>query len=80
MNDAAACLTTVVQYRWLLAPTLLLLAVFGVGSALAQSGLIWAPSRIQPEFGKVSPLKGWRRLVSGHALVEFAKGLLKSPR
>jgi flagellar biosynthetic protein FlhB len=44
---------------------------------LAQSGLIWAPGRIQPEFGKVSPLKGWHRLVSSHALVEFAKGLLK---
>jgi flagellar biosynthetic protein FlhB len=62
---------------WLLAPTLLLLAVLGVGSALAQSGLIWAPARVRAEFGKVSPLKGWQRLVSAHALVEFAKGLLK---
>jgi flagellar biosynthesis protein FlhB len=62
---------------WLLAPTLLLLAVLGVGSALAQSGLIWAPNRVQPEFGKISPLKGWQRLVSTNALVEFAKGLLK---
>src|SRR5512132_3783829 len=62
---------------WLLAPTLLLLAALGLGSALAQSGLIWAPNRVQPEFGKISPLKGWQRLVSTNALVEFAKGLLK---
>src|SRR5512132_2099111 len=47
---------------WLLAPTLLLLAALGLGSALAQSGLIWAPNRVQPEFGKISPLKGWQRL------------------
>jgi flagellar biosynthetic protein FlhB len=62
---------------WLLAPTLLLLAVLGLGSALAQSGLIWAPGRVQVDFGKVSPLKGWQRLVSTNALVEFAKSLLK---
>jgi flagellar biosynthetic protein FlhB len=61
----------------LLAPTLLLLAVLGLGSALAQSGLIWAPSRIRAEFSKISPLKGWQRLVSTNAMVEFAKGLLK---
>jgi flagellar biosynthetic protein FlhB len=51
--------------------------VLGLGSALAQSGLIWAPGRVQVDFGKVSPLKGWQRLVSTNALVEFAKSLLK---
>jgi flagellar biosynthetic protein FlhB len=61
---------------WVLAPVLLLLLVLGVGSALAQSGLIWAPSRIQPEFGKLSPAKGLQRIASLNALTEFAKGLL----
>ena len=76
-ESQAGLARAVLDVGWLLAPILLLLAALGVGSALAQSGLIWAPSRIQPEFGKVSPLKGWHRLVSSHALVEFAKGLLK---
>jgi flagellar biosynthetic protein FlhB len=62
---------------WVLAPVLLLLLILGVGSALAQSGLIWAPSRIQPEFGKLSAAKGLQRIASLNALTEFAKGLLK---
>jgi flagellar biosynthetic protein FlhB len=62
---------------WVLAPILLLLAVLGAGSALAQSGLIWAPSRIQPELGKLSPAKGLQRIASLNALTEFIKGLLK---
>jgi flagellar biosynthesis protein FlhB len=62
---------------WVLAPILLLLAVLGVGSALAQSGLIWAPRRIQPELGKLSPAKGLQRIASLNALTEFVKGLLK---
>jgi flagellar biosynthetic protein FlhB len=62
---------------WVLAPVLLLLLVLGVGSALAQSGLIWAPSRIQLEFGKLSPAKGLQRIASLNALTEFAKGVLK---
>ena len=62
---------------WVLAPIILLLLVLGVGSALAQSGLIWAPSRIQPDFGKLSPAKGLQRIASLNALTEFVKGLVK---
>ena len=60
-----------------LAPILLLLLVFGLGCALAQSGLIWAPSRLAPDLGKMSPIKGLGRLFGVKAWVEFAKGWVK---
>jgi flagellar biosynthetic protein FlhB len=62
---------------WALAPVFLVLAVSSAASALVQSGLIWAPGKIAPDFEKISPLKGFGRLFSIQALVEFAKSLLK---
>lgn len=76
-GSQAGVARVLVDIGWVLAPSLLLLIALGLGSALAQSGLIWAPGRIQPELKKLSPLKGLQRLVSAHALAEFAKGLVK---
>jgi flagellar biosynthetic protein FlhB len=61
----------------ILGPTLLLLALFGIACGLAQAGPMWAPQRLAPDFGKLSPLKGAQRLVSPRALIDLLKSLLK---
>jgi len=68
---------TFVQAGLAIAPFVLLLMVFLVASSLAQSGLIWAPSKIKPEFSKISLLKGAKRQFSGKSIVEFLKGMAK---
>jgi flagellar biosynthetic protein FlhB len=65
------------ELGWVMGPALLLLLALGLGSSLAQSGLLWAPSRVQPDFGKLSPGRGWQRLASVGTFVEFGKNLLK---
>lgn len=62
---------------WILAPLLGALMLAAVFLSVAQSGLIWAPSKIKPEYNKISLLKGTQRILSVKALVEFAKGILK---
>lgn len=42
-----------------------------------QVGPIFAPDVIKPDISKISPIKGFERLFSKRALVEFAKGLFK---
>lgn len=66
-----------VEMAMILSPTVLLLALFGLGCGLAQSGLMWAPQRLAPEFGKLSPLKGVQRLLSARAAVDLGKSVLK---
>lgn len=61
----------------ILGPTLLLLALLGVGCGFAQAGPMWAPKRLAPEFSKLSPLKGAQRLVSTRALVDMLKSVVK---
>jgi len=58
-------------------PILVALVVAALAAGLVQTGLIWAPSRIAPELSKLSPIKGFERLFSGRAIVEFVKGLVK---
>jgi len=66
-----------VEMAMILGPTVLLLALFGLGCGLAQSGLMWAPQRLAPEFGKLSPLKGAQRLLSARAAIDLGKSVLK---
>ncbi len=61
----------------IVAPVILGLVVVAVLISVAQTGLVWAPSRVKPDVSKISPLKGIQRLVSPSGLVEFVKGLLK---
>jgi flagellar biosynthesis protein FlhB len=70
-------LDVVVDVGMLLAPILLLMAICGAGAVLAQTGLIWAPDKLKPDFGKISPIKGLHRLFSLRSVVEFIKSLIK---
>lgn len=62
---------------WVLAPVFGLLMVFALGATIGQSGLIWAPSKIEPELSKISPLAGFKRMFSVRSLVEFTKSIVK---
>ncbi|MCB1783243.1 MAG: flagellar biosynthesis protein FlhB [Alphaproteobacteria bacterium] len=57
-------------------PFLLLMAAAFL-SPFLQVGPIFAPEVIKPDLSKLSPIKGFGRLFSMRAIVEFAKGLLK---
>lgn len=52
--------------------TLLCLAVH-----LAQTRLLYRPSRVLPDFSRVSPIAGWQRVWSSESLVQVTLGLIK---
>ncbi len=60
-----------------LAPMLAAFVVVAAAACLVQVGLLWAPGKIKPDWGKISPLKGFTRLFSAQALFEFGKGIVK---
>ncbi len=42
-----------------------------------QIGPLFAPEIVKPDMGKISPVKGFKRLFSLRSLMEFVKGILK---
>lgn len=66
-----------IDLLWILGPMMLLLMILAVAASLAQSGLIWAPSKLAPELSKISLLKGIKRMFSMRSIVEFVKGIMK---
>jgi flagellar biosynthetic protein FlhB len=62
---------------WSLAPFFLFLVVVAMGAGLVQSGLIWAPKKIAPDFKRISLGSGLKRVFGSQALVEFIKGIFK---
>lgn len=60
-----------------LLPTIALLFAGALASAVSQGTIVVAAERIRPKLSNISPLKGWKRLFSVSALVEFLKSLLK---
>jgi flagellar biosynthetic protein FlhB len=66
------------QLLLILAVPLGLLLVVGVGSHWIQHKPVFAWEKLKPEFGRISPLKGFEKLFGRSALVTFAKGLIKT--
>lgn len=60
----------------LLLPFLVLLVAAFFGP-FAQIGPLFAPESIKPDISKLSPFKGFQRLFSKRAIMEFVKGMLK---
>jgi flagellar biosynthesis protein FlhB len=56
---------------------ILVLALAAVGANLIQHRLIWSPDVLLPNFARISPAAGLRRLFSRQAVANFAKGLVK---
>jgi flagellar biosynthetic protein FlhB len=58
---------------------LVLLAAGAAGAAgnLAQTGLMFTPDKLKPDFSKLNPLKGLGRIFGIDGLIQFGKSLLK---
>jgi flagellar biosynthetic protein FlhB len=52
-------------------------AVAGAAGNLVQHGLMFSPSKLKPEFSKVSPAAGFKRTFGPDGLMQFAKSILK---
>ncbi len=71
------CLATM-HFMWkAIGPFLLFITVLGVGINLAQIGLLFTMKPLEPDLGKLSPLRGIKNLVSLHGIVEAVKGIFK---
>ncbi|MGF1462000.1 MAG: flagellar biosynthesis protein FlhB [Maricaulaceae bacterium] len=55
----------------------LFLAVAAIAGHVGQAGLIFAPNRISPDFKKLNPASGLKRMFGGQGLANFIKGVFK---
>lgn len=54
------------------------ITIFGTFmSSILQNGFVYSPEAIIPDLGKISPLKGFKRLFSMRSTIELVKGVLK---
>lgn len=51
--------------------------VAGAGGNLVQSGLLWSPDKLKPDWSRVSPMKGFGRIFGPDGIAQFVKTLLK---
>jgi flagellar biosynthetic protein FlhB len=58
-------------------PIVLVMMAFGLASSLLQNSPNLVLERIQPDFSRISPAKGWSRLFGAQGLVDFAKAVFK---
>ena len=49
----------------------------GAGGNIVQSGFLWSPDKLKPEWSRVSPLKGFGRIYGADGLMQFVKTFLK---
>lgn len=59
-------------------PLVLLIAGIGVAGAALQGGIWFSPKALKPQFKRLNPLSGAKRLFGPHALWELIKALLKT--
>ncbi len=53
------------------------LLITGVSITVVQTGFLWAKDRLKPDFSRVNPLNGLKRLFSGNGAIELLRSLLK---
>ncbi|WP_443749732.1 flagellar biosynthesis protein FlhB [Asticcacaulis solisilvae] len=51
--------------------------VLGVAGNVLQTGLMFTPKKLAPDFSKLNPLQGFQRLFAVDGMIQFAKTLLK---
>lgn len=61
----------------LVLPAVVLFFTFGIGASIFQNLPTPVLERIRPQFSRISPVSGWKRLFSMSGLVEFGKSLAK---
>ncbi len=51
--------------------------VLGVAGNVLQTGLMFTPKKLAPDFSKLNPIQGFQRLFAVDGMIQFAKTLLK---
>lgn len=59
-------------------PLLLLLLLTAAFSPLLLNGWLFSMKPLQPDFGKLDPIKGFTRMFSSHGLIELGKAIAKA--
>lgn len=70
--------TLSVEVLWAFLPLLLLLLAVAALSPLLLNGWLFSMKPLQPDFSKLSPISGLRRMFATHGLVELGKAIAKS--
>ena len=58
-------------------PLLVVAMSLGIIVNMAQTGPMWSPERLKPDFHRINPLSGAKNFVSARAFVEIVKSLYK---
>ncbi|CAM3750916.1 flagellar biosynthesis protein FlhB [Alkalicoccus chagannorensis] len=58
-------------------PVMAAAALAGIASNMLQVGVLFAPEAVKPKLEKINPIKGFKRIFSVRALVEFLKSMGK---
>ncbi|MEW6082081.1 MAG: flagellar biosynthesis protein FlhB [Bacillota bacterium] len=65
-------------YAFMLLPLFAVAMVVGTSTGVLQGGFLFTVVPLNPEFNRLNPLEGLKRILSKKALVEMAKALLKT--
>jgi flagellar biosynthetic protein FlhB len=60
-----------------LAAVMFATALAGTAGNLIQTGVMFTPDKLRPDFSKVSPMQGFKRIFSIDGLIQFVKSLAK---
>lgn len=60
-----------------LLPFFLTIAVVGLGSSLISGGFVFSPSKLAPNWEKINPIKGFKKLFSVQSFFTLGKSMLK---
>ncbi|MFI5303799.1 MAG: flagellar biosynthesis protein FlhB [Nitrospiria bacterium] len=71
MNSAVMASLTIIG------PTMLFFGLVGVISMIGQSGLVLTEAPLSPDWSRVNPLTGFKRIVSFQSSAELLKGIVK---
>ncbi|MDI3340334.1 MAG: flagellar biosynthesis protein FlhB [Sphaerobacter sp.] len=58
-------------------PLVAVVVALGIGASIAQTGPVFALAALKPDFGRLSPARGLRRIVSRRGAFETLKALVK---
>jgi flagellar biosynthetic protein FlhB len=61
----------------MIAPVMLFFGLVGVVSITGQTGLIWAEGPLAPDWSRINPLAGFKRIISFQSTAELVKGIVK---
>ena len=79
--EAGAGVEIGMQALWAITPFLgavmLATIIGGVGGNLAQSGLMFTGEKLKPQWNRVNPLEGFKRIFGPDGLVQFIKTFIK---